>query len=114
MAIEPRINLVFRRGINEMPTVLNSRDIAPGRMTAVDLYGVPVAIANVGGVFYAISDCCPHAACSLSRGALDGKVVTRRRDGSQFDLVSGHVLTGPATVRVRTYRIQIHGNELNI
>ena len=97
-----------------MPSVIRSSEIAPGQMTAVDLYGVPVAIANVGGAFYAISDACPHAACSLSHGLLEGKVVTCRTDGSQFDLVSGHVLTGPAKVRFRTYRIQIHGDELSI
>jgi 3-phenylpropionate/trans-cinnamate dioxygenase ferredoxin subunit len=83
-------------------------------MTAVDLYGVPVAIASVGGVFYAFSDACPYAACSLSQGLLDGKIVTCRTDGSQFDLVSGHVLTGPAKARVRTYRIQVHGDDLSI
>jgi nitrite reductase/ring-hydroxylating ferredoxin subunit len=97
-----------------MPSVLKSDDLAPGCMTAVDLQGVPVAVANVGGAFYAISDACPHAACSLSGGRLDGKVVTCGNDGSQFDVVSGHVLTGPAKVRVRTYRIQIHGGELSI
>jgi 3-phenylpropionate/trans-cinnamate dioxygenase ferredoxin component len=112
--IEQETNALFRRGIREMPPVLKSSDIAPGHMTAIELYGVPVAIANVGGVFYAISDACPHAACSLSLGLLNGKVVTCRNDGSQFDLVSGHVLTGPAKVRVRTYRIQIHGDELSI
>ena len=112
--IEQETNALFHRGINEMPPVLKSSDIAPGHMKAIELYGVPVAIANVDGAFYAISDACPHAACSLSRGMLKGKVVTCRDDGSQFDLVSGHVLTGPAKVRVRTYRIQIHGDELSI
>ena len=97
-----------------MPNVLKSSQIAPGQMTAIDLYGVPVAIANVDGVFYAISDACTHGACSLSRGRLEGKVVICSTDGSQFDLVSGHVLGGPATARVRTYRIQVHGDDLSI
>ena len=97
-----------------MPSVIKSIEIGPGQMTAVDLYGVAVAIANVGGTFYAISDACPHGACSLSLGMLDGKVVTCRIDGSQFDLPSGSVLSGPAKTRVRTYRVQIDGDELNI
>jgi 3-phenylpropionate/trans-cinnamate dioxygenase ferredoxin component len=97
-----------------MPGVIKSNEIKPGHMTAVDLHGTAIAIANVGGSFYAFSDACPHDAGSLSKGLLNDKVVTCRNDGSQFDLASGHVLTGPATARVRTYRIQIHGDELSI
>lgn len=97
-----------------MPSVIRSCEIAPGQMMAVDLQGVPVAIANSGGAFYAFSDVCPHAACSLSKGRLEANVVTCPSDGSQFDLASGHVLTGPAKVRVRTYRVQIKGDELCI
>jgi nitrite reductase/ring-hydroxylating ferredoxin subunit len=97
-----------------MPNVIRSSEVAPGHMAAIDLYGVAVAVANVDGAFYAITDACPYAGCSLSQGALDGKVVTCRNDGSQFDLASGRVLTGPAAARVRTYRIQVHGDELSI
>jgi len=97
-----------------MPSVIKSNEIEPGHMKAVDLHGTAIAIANVDGDFYAFSDECPHDAASLSHGLLDDKVVTCRNDGSQFDLASGHVLTGPATERVRTYRIQIHGDELSI
>lgn len=97
-----------------MSGVISSGEIALGAMKSVDLHGVAVAIANVGGAFYAISDACPHAGCSLSHGSLQGSVVTCPNDGSQFDLASGHVLTGPAKVRVRTYRVQVRGDELRI
>ena len=94
--------------------MISSNEIAPGRMRSVDLHGVAVAIANVDGAFYGIGDACSHAGCSLSDGSLEGSVVTCLNDGSQFDLASGHVLTGPATLRVRTYRVQVHGTELRI
>lgn len=97
-----------------MPTIMKSRQIESGQMTSVDLYGTVLAVANLDGKFYAVSDSCPHAGCSLSKGVLAGTVVTCASDGSQFDMISGHVLAGPAAARVRTYRIQVHGDELSI
>ncbi len=97
-----------------MPNVCKSSDIAPGHLVTVDLYGTAVAIANVGSEFYAIGDACPHASCSLSQGLLEGKILTCQTDGSQFDLTSGNVLSGPATERVRTYRVQVRGDDLSI
>jgi 3-phenylpropionate/trans-cinnamate dioxygenase ferredoxin subunit len=93
---------------------MKSNQIGPGQMTAVDLQGTRVAIANVDGAFYAFSDACPHDAASLSQGKLSGLIVACREDGSQFDLPSGRVLAGPSLKRVRTYRIQIAGDELLI
>jgi len=97
-----------------MPNVIKACEVQSGQMKAVDLYGVAVAIAHVDGAFYAFSDTCPHAACSLSKGVVAGKVVTCSSDGSQFDLTNGQVLTGPAATRVRTYRVQLEGEELRI
>ena len=34
--------------------------------------------------------------------------------GSQFDLASGHVIKRPATTHIRTYRVQVDGDELRI
>ena len=97
-----------------MPNLIKACEIQPGHMKAVDFYGVAIAIANVDGTFYAVSDACPHGACSLSRGVLAGSVVTCGNDGSQFELTSGHVVTGPAAMRVRTYRVRLEGEELTI
>ncbi len=97
-----------------MSITIKTSQLAPGHITSADLYGVKVAIANVGGAFYAISDACPFDAAALSQGRLEGNVVTCGTDGSRFDLLSGSVLSGPATGRVRTYRVQVYGDELRI
>ena len=91
-----------------------AREIACGQMKVLHLYGVAVAIANVEGAFYAISDVCPHDGSSLSQGSLDGKTVTCPTDGSRFDLASGSVLSGPASARVRTYHVQVRDDEIRV
>jgi 3-phenylpropionate/trans-cinnamate dioxygenase ferredoxin subunit len=83
-------------------------------MTSFDLQGTRVAIAHLDGAFYAFSDTCPHDADSLSEGRLEGMVVVCQSDGSRFDVASGRVLSGPAEKRLRTYRIQVRGDDLVI
>jgi nitrite reductase/ring-hydroxylating ferredoxin subunit len=64
--------------------------------------------------FFAFTDTCPHDGASLSLGSIEGTVLTCAKDGSQFDLNSGNVVKGPAFKRIRTYRLQIKGDELYI
>jgi nitrite reductase/ring-hydroxylating ferredoxin subunit len=56
-----------RRG--ETMTIENTlmaSEIESGQMKVHHLHGVAVAIANVEGAFYAVSDVCPHDGGSLS------------------------------------------------
>ena len=97
-----------------MPSVGKVTEIEPGQMKAVDLQGTRVGLANVDGHFYAFSDVCPHDEDLLSSGSLNGLELTCRTDGSRFDLSSGNVLMGPATKRIRTYRVQVEGDDIRI
>jgi nitrite reductase/ring-hydroxylating ferredoxin subunit len=55
-----------------------------------------VAVANVGGTFYASDYTCTHLGCSLAEGDLEETTLTCRCHGSQFDVSSGAVVWGPA------------------
>jgi nitrite reductase/ring-hydroxylating ferredoxin subunit len=50
--------------------------------------------------------------CSLANGELKGTTVTCACHGSQFDVTSGAVLRGPARKPVRSYAVQVEGEEL--
>lgn len=69
----------------------------------------PLAVYHLGGALYATADACPHAGVRLSRGALEGAVVTCPGHGSQFDVRSGERLRGPADDPVRTYPVAVEG-----
>jgi 3-phenylpropionate/trans-cinnamate dioxygenase ferredoxin component len=97
-----------------MPVVATRDDLISGEMKRVDLQGSYVGVVNVDGAFFAFTDTCPHDGASLSLGTIEGTVLTCPKDGSQFDLNSGNVLKGPAFKRIRTYRIQIKGDDLYI
>lgn len=87
---------------------------ADGDMKQIPIGGVKVAVANVGGVFYAFGDTCTHRKCPLSRGELEGTTVTCACHGSQFDVTTGAVLSGPAEEPVGSYPVTVEDALLKV
>ena len=65
----------------------------------------PVVVFRIGQNLCAFRDVCPHDGASLADGALDGRIVTCPRHGSQFNVCTGARLRGPADYPIRTYRV---------
>jgi 3-phenylpropionate/trans-cinnamate dioxygenase ferredoxin subunit len=89
--------------------VARGADIPPGHAARVEIDGVPVAIFNCAGDFYALDDTCSHAEASLSEGDLieDRCVIECPLNGSSFDLTTGDPLTLPAVEPVRVHNVQL-------
>ncbi len=86
--------------------------IGKGEMKQVKVAGTKVAIAHVGGSFYAFGDTCSHLGCSLSEGDLEETTVTCPCHGSMFDVTSGRVLRGPAKKSEPSYRVEVRDGSL--
>jgi nitrite reductase (NADH) small subunit len=86
-------------------------EIAPGVVHEIELEGKPIAVANVGGKYYAISGTCLHRGGPLGQGSLDGSVLMCPWHGWQFDVTTGKV-SGNPTVGVDCYPIEVRGDEL--
>ena len=86
-------------------------EIAPGTIQEFQVGGKAVAVANVGGKFYAINNTCLHRGGPLGQGSLDGSVVMCPWHGWQFDVTTGRV-SGNATVGVDCYPLEVRGDEL--
>ena len=99
----------------ESVTTIKTNEIPVGGVTAVDARHTRIAVANVGGTYYAFDDECTHEQCSLAEyGELAGTTLTCTCHGSEFDVRTGKVLAPPATVPVKTYRTRIEGDTLHI
>lgn len=92
--------------------VARASDIPPGCAARVEIDGVPIAIFNLGGEFYALDDTCSHAEASLSEGDLDPDrcAIECPLHGSSFDLRTGDPLTLPAVEPVRVHRVEVDAN----
>jgi nitrite reductase/ring-hydroxylating ferredoxin subunit len=82
--------------------------IPPGSAVVTEVNGVPVAVFNSGGQFFAIADTCSHEEASLSEGTVvDPCTVECPLHGAQFDLRTGMALCLPATRPVATYDVEV-------
>jgi len=103
-------------------------DLANGTMKEVKVEGHDILLARVANKYYAIDNRCPHFGGNLSRGRLEGTVVTCPLHGSQFDITDGHVvrwlkgsgflsavgkaLKGPEPIA--TYKIKVEDGRVSI
>lgn len=91
--------------------VAKASDVAPGSITEVQAEGKTVALANVGGSFFAISNSCLHRGGPLGQGALEGKVLTCPWHGWQFDVTTGKIDQNPS-VGVPCFPTELRGEEV--
>lgn len=96
----------------ELIKVASIEQIRPGQMLYVDVEGLPVALANVGGTIYAFGDSCRHAGGPLSSGALRDDVVTCPWHGWAFNVRTGKSVIPPVGLRIPTYRVQLVGDDV--
>jgi len=76
----------------EFVDVLSIDQIKSGEMKSVIANGLGILIARAGDKYYAAANSCPHMGAVLSRGRLEGTVLTCPRHRSQFDLRDGHCI----------------------
>jgi 3-phenylpropionate/trans-cinnamate dioxygenase ferredoxin subunit len=67
----------------------------PGNGTTVTLAGKEVALFNLAGTVYAMDDSCLHHGVSLGTSHLEGKIVTCRGHGWEYDVTTGSTLNVP-------------------
>ena len=89
-------------------------EVPEGETRSFDANGVPVAVANVDGSFFAFDDTCPHRQCSLSEGELEDTTIVCPCHGSEFDIRSGKVVNPPARDPVQTYELRVQDGEIQI
>jgi len=81
-------------------------DLAPGQGREVLVGMRPVAIFNVGGVFYAISNTCLHRGGPLGQGFLEGRAVTCPWHNWTWDVTTGENVVN-SELKVACYETRI-------
>jgi nitrite reductase/ring-hydroxylating ferredoxin subunit len=100
--------------VTDRLTLGKADEVPQGEVRSFDANGVPVAVANVGGTLYAFDDTCPHRQCSLAEGDLDETTIVCACHGSEFDVRTGDLLSGPAQDPVAHYDLTVEGGEIQI
>ena len=87
-------------------------DLPPGEVKHID--DPAIAVFNVEGTLFAISNICTHAEGLLSEGTIEGEIVECPLHGATFDLRTGEALTPPAVEPVRTFPVIKQGDEIYV
>ena len=92
--------------------VATTADLPPGEIMLVEVDDERIALANVGGQYYAVTDECTHSGCTLSDGEMEGELIECPCHGSQFDVRTGEVVSPPANEPLTLYSVRIEGNDI--
>lgn len=95
----------------EFVKVAETKDLPPGESMVVDFDGEPVALFNVDGTYYAISEMCPHAGGPLSEGYVNGTTVMCPWHGWTFDL---RHCTDPPNDGITRYRVRVENGDIKL
>ena len=74
----------------------------------------PILLLKRGNTICAISETCSHAGGPLSEGELDGNLVQCPWHASRFDVCTGQVRGGPATVSQVRYETRVQNGQIDV
>jgi 3-phenylpropionate/trans-cinnamate dioxygenase ferredoxin subunit len=103
--------------VSERVKVATLPQIPVGAARRVHVDGHEVAVVNLGEAgFRAVDAVCTHAHYYLDEGEVDvdDETIECWKHGSTFDLNTGTPRTLPATIPVRTYHVEIDGDDILI
>ena len=86
--------------------------LVSGKPVAIEVDGVAVCLTRVGDEVFAVEDTCTHSEASLSEGEVTGTKIECWLHGAEFDLRTGEALTPPATSALKTFKVEINGNQV--
>ena len=89
-------------------------DVASGEVRVFQAGDRSIALCNLDGTFYAVDNLCTHDNGPLGEGTLYNGTVECPRHGARFDVQTGAVKALPAVRPVRTYAVQIDGDEVSV
>ncbi len=86
-------------------------DVWRGEMAGVIVGGARVLLVNVDGEIRAFADRCAHQAFPLSKGRLDGAVLTCAAHEWQYDATTGESVN-PRGLCLRRFAVRIEGGDV--
>ena len=95
-------------------TVAKVSETPAGTISVHQVGDVRIALCNVNGRFYAIDDVCTHDGGPLDQGELQGQLVECPRHGAKFDVTDGRAVVLPAVRPVKTYAVQVDGDDVRV
>ena len=93
--------------------VAGKGDIKPGEGKVVIIQDTEIALFNIDGEFFAISNACPHRGGPLGEGFVDGDVVTCPWHGWRFNVKTAISPVIP-NLKISSYNVKVEGDDVMV
>jgi len=101
--------------------VADATEIPTGTIKSIKANDNEIIVVNYQANYYAIAQKCTHMGGNLSKGKLEGNIITCPLHGSKFDVTNGKCVQGPKigfikskTGDIRTYPVKIENGKIKI
>lgn len=90
-------------------------EIPEGGLKRIKIGSEDVAVYKISGKIFVTANLCPHEQCPIDENhRIEFDVVECTCHGSKFDIKTGSVMQPPAVESLKTYRVEMHGDEIFI
>ena len=103
----------------EFVKVAETSEIPVGKLKAVKIRGTEILVTNIDGKYYAIGGRCTHSRVELSKGRLEGNIITCPAHKAKFDVTTGKVVFHPKVWFMQLklkdepfYEVKVDGNSI--
>lgn len=96
---------------------IKKSEIPNGKARSYQIGENKIVVCNINDEFYAVEDICSHDAGELVSGEIDLIETCQLqcpRHGARFDVKTGKATKMPAVASIRTYKIIVNKDELEI
>jgi nitrite reductase (NADH) small subunit len=97
--------------MSDFTRVTSAGDLPAGQGMEASVLGRPVALFNVGGRFYAISNTCMHRGGPLGQGYVDGETVMCPWHAWTFNVRTGENVVN-AEMKVACYEVKVEDGQI--
>jgi nitrite reductase/ring-hydroxylating ferredoxin subunit/uncharacterized membrane protein len=108
-------HVAWEGGSDDYVSVMPANDLQAGKLTRVDVAGIPAVLLKEGKAIYAIAATCSHLGGPLDEGSIrDGNVVQCPWHGSCFRMTDGSVVDGPAVYAQPTFSVRVRNGNIEL
>ena len=107
-------HVAWEGGSDDFVAIMDERDLVEGKLTRVDVSGIPAVLLKQGQSIYAIGATCTHLAGPLDEGTVEDGVVQCPWHGSRFCMRDGSVVNGPAVYAAPTFAVRLRNGKVEL
>ncbi|MGI9059459.1 MAG: Rieske 2Fe-2S domain-containing protein [Ktedonobacteraceae bacterium] len=108
-------HVAWEGGSDDYVSVMPANDLPAGKLTRVDVAGIPAVLLKEGKAIYAIAATCSHLGGPLDEGSiLEGNVVQCPWHSSCFRMTDGSVVDGPAVYAQPTFSVRVRNGNIEL